>query len=167
MKSSSLEPLFKVIQIGLHLGPDIGVGDDRRYALEFPILLREFMRRRDEGLRQLFLYNLFYPFLMICVAIGMQQKDRNGFYALFSQGTGGVARRPLIQFAMDGAVRPQPFLNLETKRTRDQGIMLLEIQIIGVWPVDSTNFIDVAEALSDQQSGFRPGALQQCIDDNG
>ena len=65
------------------------------------------------------------------------------------------------------AVGAHALLDLEAQRPLDQRHMLLEIQVVGVGPVDAADLIDVAEALGRHQRGLRAGALEDGVDGNG
>ena len=62
------------------------------------------------------------------------------------------------------AVGAHALLHLEAQRALDQRHVLLEIEIVGVGPVDAADLVDVAEAVGGDQRGLGAGALQHGVD---
>jgi len=63
-------------------------------------------------------------------------------------------------------VSADAFLYLKPERPFDQRFVFLEIQIVGVGPVDAADFIDVAKAIGGDQRSPGAGALQDRVDGN-
>src|SRR6478672_2430405 len=60
-----------------------------------------------------------------------------------------------------------PLFDLEPQRPLDQRLVLAEIQIVSVRPVDAPDLVDVAETLGNKECGLGAFALQNGIDGDG
>ena len=85
----------------------------------------------------------------------------------FSSLSLSAARPVLVERRHHLAVGAHALLDLEAQRPLDQRHVLLEIEIVGVGPVDAADLIDVAEALGRHQRGLGAGALQHGVDGDG
>ena len=139
--------------IAAHLRPDIGIGGDRRAALELAIFLRQFVRGGHEQRRVIFLQNCLGAPLVIGVGIAVEEEDGGRFDAkplklLAERRDFGVVERRI-----DLAVGQHAFLHFEAQRPLDQRHVLLKEQVIGIRPVDAADLINVAKAFGDEQCG--------------
>ena len=153
--------------IAPHLWADIGVGGDRRAALELAIFLRQFVRRGNEQRRVIFFQNRFRPPLVIGIGVAIEEQDRCSFDAELFELAAQRRDLSVIERLVDLAVGQHALAHFEAQRPLDQRHVFLEEQIIGVRPVDAADLIDVAKAFGDQQRGLGAGALQHRIDGDG
>jgi hypothetical protein len=150
--------------VAAHLRADEGVGRDRRGALELAILLRQLVRRRDEHARQAFAEDFLRPRLMRAVGVAVDEHDGDGFDAERLEPVAQRREARLVERDHHLAVGAHALLHLEAQRPLDQRLVLLEIEIVGVGPVDAADLVDVAEAVGGDQRGPGAGSLQHGVD---
>ncbi len=80
-KSGGADAGVDLAQIAAHLRADIGVGDHRRAALEFPVFLRQLVRGGDEHVRVVRLDQRLGARLVVGIAIAVEEQDRDGLDA--------------------------------------------------------------------------------------
>ena len=85
------------------------------------------------------------------IAVGMQEQDRNGLYALRHRLLHGRANLRVVELDQHGALRVDPLHDLEAQSRLDQRLVLAEAEIVGLRPVDAADLVDVAEALGGEQ----------------
>ena len=124
------------------------------------------MGRRDEKVRIVkFQKLLHFPF-MFRIAVAMQKHDCDRFDAERREVRCERGNPCPIKWNVNGPVRQQPFANFETQGALNQRIVLLKEQIVGIWPVDAADFVDITKPFSCDQRGFGAAALEQRIDGN-
>ncbi len=153
--------------VAAHLRPDIGVGGDRRAALELAIFLRQFVRGGHEQRRVIFFQNRLGAPLVIGIGIAIEKQNGDRFDAKPLELLAERRDFGFVERRVDLAVGQHAFLHFEAQRPLDQRHVLLEEQIIGVRPVDAADFVNVAKAFGDEQSGLGAGALQHRVDGDG
>ncbi len=152
------------------LRADIGVGDDRRAALELAIFLRSARarpRRRAGDSRAS--QDRLGPRLVLGVAVAMEEA---GCATASTPSARELVAEPLDLARRRAGARPRRrrvtrSLHLEAQRALDQRLVLLEEEIVGIGPVDAADLVDVAKALGDEQRGLGAGALEDGIDGDG
>ena len=106
--------------------------------------------------------------LVRAVGVAVDEHDGDRFDAerleLVARARRDPPRRAAISTSPSARTRS---LHLEAQRPLDQRLVLLEIQIVGVGPVDAADLVDVAEALGGDQRGLGAGALQDGVDGDG
>src|SRR6267143_418596 len=65
---------------------------------------------------------------------------------------------------MDLAFRGDALAHLEAQRALDERHVFPEVEVVRVGPVDTSDLVDVAEALGGEKRGFGPGALEHGVD---
>ena len=167
MEAGLADVLVDLADVAAHLRPDIGVGGDRRAALELAVFLRQLVRRRDEHAGMALAQKLLGARLVRAVGVAVEEHDRDGFDAELVElvaERGEPASSSGVTTSPSASTRS---LHLEAQRPLDQRHVLLEIQIVGVGPVDAADLVDVAEALGGHQRGLGAGALQDGVDGDG
>ena len=142
----------------------IGVGRHRRAALELAVFLRQLVRRRDEHARQALAEDFLGARLVRAVGVAVDEHDGDGFDAELLELVAERREACLVERHHHLAVGAHALLHLEAQRPLDQRHVLLEIEIVGVGPVDAADLVDVAEAFGGHQRGFCAGALQHGVD---
>ena len=163
LKALGFQVRFELAQVGRDTRSDIGIGHGGGDALEFAVLLRELVRRAHKGARNFLLQDGFHAALMV----GVQQQDRHGFDLVGAQLARQRAHALLVQRFVQRAIGAQSLAHFEALRARHQGHMLGEEQVVGVGPIDTTDLVDVAKPLGDQQGRAGPVAFEQRVDGDG
>ena len=145
----------------------IGVGRDRRAALELAVFLRQFVRSGDEQAGMVLFQDRLGAPLVIGIGIAVEKQDGGGFDAERSELFAERRDFVFIQRRIDLAVGQHALVDLEAQRPLDQRHVLAEEQIVGVGPVDASDLVDVAKALGDEQRRARAGALEHRVDGDG
>jgi hypothetical protein len=148
-------------------GPDIGVGHHRRTALELAIFLRQFMRGRDEHVRMVLLQDRLCACFVVVPGIAVQKQDRGRLHAQPIEHAPEARDLRVVERGLDLAIGQHPLLHLESERPLDQWLVLAEVQIVSVRPVDAPDLVDVAEALGNKECGLGALALENGIDGDG
>ncbi len=167
VETRAADVLVDLADIAAHLRADIGVGDDRRAALELAIFLRELVRGGHEHLGVVRLQDRLGARLVIGAGVAIEEQDRAGLDPELFERFAQSRDLAFVERCLDLAVGEHAFLDLEAQRALDQRHVLAEEQIVGVRPVDPADLVDVAEPLGDQQRGFSAGALQDRVDGDG
>ena len=107
---------------------------------------------------------LLRPRLVGAVGVAVEEHDRGGFDAELFELVAQRGEARLVERRDHLAVGAHALLDLEAQRALDQRLVLLEIEIVGVGPVDAADLVDVAEAFGRHQRGLRAGALQHGVD---
>ena len=94
----------------------------------------------------------------------MQKKDRNRFDLLARENVGKRMQLGFVQRFANTAVGIKALCHLVTMLARHQRQVLLEEQIVGVGPIDPSDFVDVAKSARRHQRRFGAGALQHRVD---
>jgi hypothetical protein len=150
--------------VALHPRADIGIGNHGRAALELAIFLRQLVRCRYEHLRVLGFDDLFGARFVLGVAIAIEEQHGRRLDAERAEPPGERGQLGLVERTFHFAVRQHPLLDLEAKRALDQRHVFLEVEIIGVRPIDPPDLIDVTKALGDDERRAGAGALQDRVD---
>ncbi len=159
--------LVDLAKIGAYARADIGIGRDGRAALEFAIFLAELVARRNEHPRMIAQQDLFRARLVLRVAIGMEEHDRDGIDAELLESLAECDDLVIAHRRPDRAVGDDALVDLEAQRALDQRHVLLEEKIVRVRPVDAADLVNVAKALGGEQRRLGAGALQQRVDGDG
>ena len=166
-EARGFQMLLDFAQIGAHARPYVSVGNDSRTTFEFTIFLRQFMRAGHKRLGHSFLHDLLRPRLVRWMPVGMQEHDRHGLDAKRIEPVADRVHAGFVENLQCFAVRRHPLLRLEAQRALRERLMLLEIEVVGVRPVDPADLVDIAKAPRGDQRGLRAGALEHCVDRDG
>ena len=148
-------------------GPDIGVGHHRGATLELAIFLGQFVRGGDEHVRMVLLQDRLRACFVVVPGIAVEKQDRSRLHAKPIQHAAEARDLRVVERCLDFAVGQHPLLDLEPQRPLDQRLVLAEIQIVRVRPVDAPDLVDVAETLGNKECGLGAFALQNGIDGDG
>ena len=77
---------------------------------------------------------------------------------------GECANFGFVEWHSHATVGQQPFVHFEAQRALYQRFVLAEEEIVGVWPIHPTDFIDVAEARCYEKGRAGAGSLEQRVD---
>ena len=105
---------------------DIGVGGNRRAALELAVLLRQFVRGGHEQLRVIFFQNCLRAPLVIGIGVAIEKEDGAGFDAQPFELLAERGDFALVERRIDLAVGQHALVHLEAQRPLDQRHVLLE-----------------------------------------
>src|SRR5215467_13710147 len=140
------EMIADLAEIAAHARPDIGIRRRRRGALELAIFLRELVRG---------------------VAVGMQEQDGDRLYALPHRVGHGGAHLILVELDQHLAVRVHALADLVAQVALDQWLVAAKEEVVGFWPIDAADLVDIAEALRGEERARRSRPLQNGVDRNG
>ena len=158
------EMFADLVQIAAHARPDIGVRGRRRAALELAVFLRQLVGRSDENAGQTGFEDRLGAFLMVRVAVAVQQQDRDRLDVEPGELRPQRAHLVLVERGQRLALGQHPLVELEAHRALDQRTVLLEEQVVGIGPVDPADLVDVAKAFGDHQRGAGAGPFQHRVD---
>ena len=125
------EKRIRLVEIALHARTDIGIGRDRRGALELAVFLRQLVRGGDEDLRQAAHEEIARTDLVVRIAVGMQEQDRDRLDAFALQPLRDHLKLVVFQRAQHIARGVHALVDLDAQRALDQRPVLAEEQIVG------------------------------------
>ncbi len=163
-KTAGADVVVDLGEIAPHARPDIGVGGDRRAALELAVFLAELVRGGYEQPGVARLEQLLGAPLVRRIDVRVEKQDRNRLDAELHELAAERGDLFILERVQGLAFRQHALVDLEAQRAFDQRHVLAEIEIVGVRPVDAADLVDVAEALRDDERGLGAGALQDGVD---
>ncbi len=113
------------------------------------------------------LEQLLGALLMGRIDVAIEKQDRDRFDPELRQLAAERHDLAVVERRQHLAVRQHALLDLVAQRALDQRNVLLEIEIVGVGPVDAADLVDVPEALRDDERRLGAGALQDGVDRDG
>ena len=146
---------------------DIGVGGDRRAALELAVFLRQFVGSRYEQRRMVLLQDRLRTPLVIGIGVAVEEQDGDRLDAELLQSFAERRDLAVVERLGDLAVGQRALFHLETQRPLDQRHVLAEEQVISIRPVDAPDLINVAKTLGDKQRRGGAGAFEYGVDGDG
>src|SRR6202000_2909379 len=128
-------------EVAPHARPDIGIGGDRRTALELAVLLAELVRGGDEEPGMRLLEQLLGAQLMGGIDVGVEKQDRDRLDAELDELA--AERRDLLflELVERLAFRQHALADLEAERALDQRHVLAKMEIVRVGPVDAADLV--------------------------
>ena len=154
-------------EIAPHARSDIGIRCCRRGALELTILLRQLVRGRDEEIGMALGDDRLCSPLVRGIAVGMQEQDGHRLYAATDRVSHRRPHRILVELDQHFPLRVHALAELVAQITLDQGLVAAKEQVVGFWPIDATDLVDIAKALRGEKRAGCTGALQDRVDRDG
>ncbi len=166
-EAASAERPAERAEVAVHDGPDIGVDDGGARPLVLPPLLRDPMRRRDEGAGQLAGDDLGGALLVGRVAIREEEDHRHGLDALGGELARGVPDGVLVEGHEDLAARAEALRHLEASPSRHERCRTPVEHVVHLEEIAASDLEDVAEALGRDEARPGPCSLEERIDADG
>jgi len=158
---------LNTLQIVTDARTDVGVRRDGGGALEFAILLRQFVGGGDVTARQTRLEKPLGGQLMRGVAVTVQKQNGHRFDRLGLKRLGDSLKLIFGRLSKHLTGCGDPLIDFKAKRALHQRNVLPEKQVVGLWPVDPADFINVAKSAGGHERRARAASLEQRVDPNG
>jgi len=122
------------------------------------------MRDSDEDILQSPHQEIARTDLVVRIAVGMQEQDRDRLDLLALEPLRYGFEFIFIEILKHAPCCVDALVNFDPQCTLDQWPVLAEEQIVRFRAVHSTDLIDVAEPTCGNEGGVRTLALEQCVD---
>ncbi len=107
------------------------------------------------------------PLLVRGIAVGMQEQDGDGFYAVADRVGDHRPHRILVELDQHFALRVHALTDLVAQIALDQRLVTAKEQIVGFRPIDAADLVDIAKALRGEERAGCSRALQNGVDRDG